>query len=72
MLTSLTLMFASKISLVTYLTYLLVHVSRVNGNLELWFLLRGGPREKLWVQGREHSNKPYLHVMLDLGINPWS
>lgn len=68
-------MFASKISLVTYLTYLtylLVHVSRVNGNLELWFFVEGGPREKLWVQGRERSNKLNLHVMLDPGINPGS
>ena len=68
-------MFASKISLVTYLTYLtylLVHVSRVNGNLELWFFVEGGPGEKLWVQGQEHSNKLNLHVMLDPGINPGS
>ena len=32
--------------------------------------VEGGPREKLWVQGREHSNKLNLHVMLDPGINP--
>lgn len=53
MLTSLTLMFASKISLVTYLTYLLVHVSRVNGNLELWFLLRGDPEKNCGCKGED-------------------
>ena len=34
--------------------------------------VEGGPREKLWVQGRERSNKLNLHVMLDPGINPGS